>query len=337
MTSIDEPRRTTHDGYRGASPGDDYVHEGVICATREDLVADALSRVRHGVVAHRTTLAILRPEIETEVRRRLGSSADAVHFLSHGEVYEGTARALHEAFRTRLYDLCDRLGAVTVVAQHDPGTDEGEDDPHGSRCIEAEVLATIDFTGLPVHHHCLFPADRNTHLIGIAYCTHPMISDARGTRENARYRSPAVLAAAHPALTHLDRLATVRDVWPDVDSSLRTWLGDEAVQRGLGGERAADFALAAHEALRTAARCAAGPGTSLASVRLYLHRTDGHLACDVDAVKLPLLSTNRLPTDPSLTFLWFAARNSAGVDVQVHRLDDDHSRIRVRAARQGLA
>ena len=320
---------------RATSAAAGFVHRATVCASPDDLARHAVREIRAGLGAGRTTLAVLRLDVEVDVRLRLGPQVNAVRFLRHHEIYTPEVVAVHEQYLGALRDLCARKGPVTTVAQHEPADD---DDAGGTRCLEREVLVDLDFVGLPVHQHCLYPAYRSPRMVGVAYRTHPVVTGPDGPRPNPRYRSPAVLLSSHPTLSHLDRDAVVRDVRPDHDPGLRRWLTTSATSAGLAGDRAADFSRAAHEALRLAARhpprdenSGEAPGGG-GTVRVRVHRTESGVACDVDTAPFPAIRRRRLPADPRLSFLWMTANNTGGVEVRVHPLTDDRSRVRIDTA-----
>ena len=331
MITTERPAPVEPDGYDGLPAGSGFDHRAVVCATPDDLGREAADWLRRGLAADRTVLAVLRDEVVGDVRARLGDDAARVRFLHHAEVYAQDTGPLHDAQRARLEHLTAGGEPVTAVSQHDPGADETWDDPLGVRCLEGEVRAAIDYARLPLHQVCLYPAFRHRRLLAIAHRTHATVTDAVGERASRRYRTPAALAASHPALSHLDRHATVHDVRPDTDPDVCGWLAGEARRGGVSGARAEVLAHAAHEAMLATVRGLAGRGRPAPSARCYLHRTEDGFAVDVDAAAFGPLPRTRLPTDALFTYLWFAQQNSDDVSVRVHALDDDHSRIRVLA------
>ena len=331
MTDGPLPAPTEPDGYDGLPDGSGFDHHAVVCATPDDLAREATAFLGRGLAADRTVLAVLRDEVVDDVRARLGDDAARVRFLAHAEVYAHDVGPLHDAQRARLEGLTADGGPVTVVSQHDPGADETWDDPLGVRCLEGEVRVGVDYARLPLHQVCLYPAFRHRRLLAIAHRTHPTITDAYGPRRSRCYRTPAELAASHPALSHLDRHGTIHDVRPDTDSDVRSWLAGEARRDGVSAARAEVLAHAALEAMRVTVRGFAGRGRPAPTARCYVHHTEHGFAVDVDAAALGPLPRNQLPTDPLFTYLWFAQQNRDDISVRVHALDDDHSRIRVLA------
>ena len=251
-----------------------FRHEAFLYAGQDEFVDGAVSFIRGGLEAGEAILVVVTASKIGLLRGQLGGDRDEVCFADMAEVGSNPARII-PVWR-------DFVTESAVKGRPARGIGEpvwAERSPAELvECERHESLLNLAFGGSPAWW-LLCPYDTKTlapSVIEEAFNSHPFIMTSGVRRQSTRFRGND--EAATPFAEPLpDPPVAPYEIPFDAGHvpAVRGFVTKQAVEAGLGGTRASDFALAVHELATNSIRYGGGQGV------LRLWRLPDAIICEV--------------------------------------------------------
>jgi anti-sigma regulatory factor (Ser/Thr protein kinase) len=250
------------------------VHEALLYSTQEEFVAVVAPFLRSAVDDGESALAVTDEANLAALRDALGAAADHVDWADAAAWSPkpiDRIESLHRYVRERLDQGAPRVRIVDESVWPSNST------AAVSELKRFESICNLLFAPLPVWMVCPYNASLFNHILPDAYRTHPVIRDARVSREaSIAYLEPGEFFRAldfehelpdPPSDARLLRFLTAREV--------RSFVIEEAFAAGLHPDRVRDLELAACEMATNAIR----HGDEGGEARVWTKREE--LVCEV--------------------------------------------------------
>ena len=236
-----------------------FAHEALFYRDEDDFLTGTTRFVAEGVRAGEPVLVAVPEARIALLRERLDGKADEVHFIDMTEAGRNPGRIIPGVLRA----FADTQPAGRRVRIIGEPIWAGRSATEYPACAQHEALINTAFAGRHATILCPYDVDRLPEpWIADAYRTHPVVQDGPTSWSSPHYGDPRAVAAdfnrplpAPPA--HARVVAVERQALPDI----RRLVTVEAMDAGLGTERAEDLTLAVHELAANTLRHSGGAGT----------------------------------------------------------------------------
>lgn len=247
-----------------------FRHHALLYEGVDRFLAATVPFLRDAVEAAEPTLVVVSHEKVRRLTAALGRAADRIEFADMGEVGANPARIIPV-----WQDFIDRHDGRPIRGIGEP-VHELRSSLELAECLQHEALLNVAVDdATPLWLMCPY----DTSLLGpdamhCALRTHPVVVEAGADRPSSAYDGQQLIAAAMELpLSQAPKGARLIAARSDGEPSTRSMLLEAASAAGLGADRAADFALAAREAID-----AAGP---VATVEVRVWIDEDRLVCEV--------------------------------------------------------
>ncbi|MCU1354374.1 MAG: putative signal transduction histidine kinase [Acidimicrobiales bacterium] len=306
---------------------DRFVHEALLYAGRDELVAAIGPAIRDAVMRGQAVMVAVDDAKIAELRSALGAHADAVEFVEMAALGRNPGRIIP--------------AWIDFVEQHAPtgrgmlGIGEpvwAERTPAELvECVRHEALLNVAFDGGPAWR-LLCPYDTDTlapEVIGEAACTHPTVAHGGASETShtycevgAAFDAPLARPAGDVTVLALDGDQSMR--------AARAVVTAEAAEAGFGPAPSGDLILAVNELVANVVDHGGGHGS------LSVWREQGSVVCEVaggGSICDPLAGRRRpVPAQSRGRGLWLVHQLCDLVEL---RTAPSGTRVRVRIADRG--
>lgn len=247
-----------------------FVHPALFYRNAREYTAATVPFLLDGMAAGEPVAVAVPPPRLAQLRAALGPRGAEVHWVdmeragrNPGRIIPGVLRAFADTRPT---------GRVRIIGEPVwPGRSALE----YPACAQHEALINMAFAGRPVTILCPYDAARlDAAVLAEARATHPVVVDGDREERSAHY-APRRVIAAHNRLPQPPPGALAFGFAEPQLADARHVATAEARRLGLGGERLAEFSLAAGELITNSVLHGGGSGV----VRVWAG--DGHVVCEV--------------------------------------------------------